>query len=584
MTMVFQPKGWLQHVSRSAADRLKAAAAVPAQALGLGGELVPEASSLLIVPQTLRTPDPAVVAELASGSLGLAGRTVVLDGASPFDVRPPSRAWEEALHEFAWLADMRAEGSAFARDWSRSVVHDWLQRFGRSRSGVAWNPTIAARRTISWLANAYVLLDDVEPRHYEAIMDSLNRHADRLVRFRDDASPGMPRLLARIAIMYATICLAGQESRIEEAERALIEELDRQIFPDGGHISRNPAVLIELLLDLLPLRQCFVSRGREPPPPLGEAIARMITMLRTVRMGDGSLARFNGMGVTPPDRLGAVLAYDEDVTRRLDAMPQSRYVRVQRRQTVVVMDVGAPPPVENAGEAHAGCLSFELSIGPQLVFVNAGAPGATFQDWRLLSRGTAAHNALVLDGQASGRLLRFMAGVDGDRAMSLTEPSQVEFRQQVTEGGDVELRGQHNGYFGRFGVMHSRLLRVNAHGTRLEGADRVFRNSPLAVLQPGRNLPFAIHFHCHPAVRVERSEEPGRADIALPSGAVWRFTAVGADLGLEESVFLANHVGPAHGVQIVLRGLALGDTEVRWRMEQIKAATRGGPLHEEAKS
>ena len=44
----------------------------------------------------------------------------------------------------------------------------------------------------------------------------------------------------------------------------LAAELERQILPDGGHSSRNPSILVELLLDLLPLRQCFAARGQPP--------------------------------------------------------------------------------------------------------------------------------------------------------------------------------------------------------------------------------------------------------------------------------------------------------------------------------
>jgi uncharacterized heparinase superfamily protein len=122
------------------------------------------------------------------------------------------------------------------------------------------------------------------------------------------------------------------------------------------------------------------------------------------------------------------------------------------------------------------------------------------------------------------------------------------------------------------------MLRLSAQGTRLEGSDRIFRNSGFPMLQGNRNLPFSLHFHCHPAVSVTRSETPGMAMLALPNGETWRFTALGADLGLEESVYLASVAGPVHGVQIVLRGLALGDTEVRWRLElarQQSDATAG---------
>ena len=121
----------------------------------------------------------------------------------------------------------------------------------------------------------------------------------------------MPRLQALIALTYAALCMAGQARHMRGATKRLVDELERQILPDGGHISRNPGALIELLLDLLPLRQAFTARNIAPPPPLLNAIDRMMPMLRFFRHGDGNFALFNGMGPTPPDLLATILAYDD---------------------------------------------------------------------------------------------------------------------------------------------------------------------------------------------------------------------------------------------------------------------------------
>ena len=62
---------------------------------------------------------------------------------------------------------------------------------------------------------------------------------------------------ALIALTYAALCMAGQARHLRTAVKQLVAEIERQILPDGGHVSRNPGALIELLLDLLPLRQAF---------------------------------------------------------------------------------------------------------------------------------------------------------------------------------------------------------------------------------------------------------------------------------------------------------------------------------------
>ena len=43
-------------------------------------------------------------------------------------------------------------------------------------------------------------------------------------------------------------------------------ELDRQILPDGSHLSRNPQASVELLFDLLPLRQTYANQGEQLAP------------------------------------------------------------------------------------------------------------------------------------------------------------------------------------------------------------------------------------------------------------------------------------------------------------------------------
>ena len=48
--------------------------------------------------------------------------------------------------------------------------------------------------------------------------------------------------------------------------------------------------LIELLLDLLPLRQCYIARDWPPPDALTLAIDRMMPAIRFFRLGDGNLA------------------------------------------------------------------------------------------------------------------------------------------------------------------------------------------------------------------------------------------------------------------------------------------------------
>ncbi len=107
---------------------------------------------------------------------------------------------------------------------------------------------------------------------------------------------GEDRLLAAIGLAELGICAQVNVNFQRRSTHLLATELARQIYPDGGHISRNADTLIRLLLDLLPLRQAYAARAVPPPPELLNAIDRMVPMLRLLRHGDGALALFNGNG------------------------------------------------------------------------------------------------------------------------------------------------------------------------------------------------------------------------------------------------------------------------------------------------
>jgi uncharacterized heparinase superfamily protein len=315
------------------------------------------------------------------------------------------------------------------------------------------------------------------------------------------------------------------------------------------------------MLDLLPLSQCFAARTRKHPRPLLEAMERIPPMLRFLRLGDGMLARFNGMSVPSAAGLGTVLAYGDGFAPALSEARASGYARLERGGSIVVADVGTPPPLAVAGEAQAGCLSFEMSAGPLLLFVNGGMPGPAGADWHPAARATASHNTLCLAEKSSSKLVshRRLEALVG--APPIRHPDQVDWHVEDVDGG-VVLEASHDGYQRRFGLTHSRCLSLSSDGARLEGRDRLDGSKQKMRLKA--DLPFAIHFHLHPDATCRLVAQPNEAELKLANGECWRFKAEGAALAIEESTYFANSTGPRRALQIVLRAATFGESEVNW--------------------
>ncbi|MBV9078933.1 MAG: heparinase II/III family protein, partial [Methylobacteriaceae bacterium] len=427
----------------------------------------PRPQRLLFAPQDLRTADPTVAQDLASGHVALAGAAAPTYGASPFAIEPPSEPWAEALWGFGWLRHFRTLRDPELRALARTLVVDAVRRHrGALGQGPARRTGVVARRLISFLCQSPIVLAGADHGDYQIFLRAIGGAVAALERDLAISEDAGDRLAAAIALAYAALCCSGLENRLGRATRVLSAELDRQILPDGGHASRHPGLLVEILLDLLPLRLLYMSRGVEPPEAMTRAIARMMPMLRHLRhAGGGEIGLFNGMGRTAIDHVATLLSYDLTQAPAPDGTGPSGYVRLQAVSTTVLADVGSAPPLALSGAAHAGALSFELSAGSDRIVVNRGAPRGR-PELRDAARHTAAHSTLEYAGTSSatflheveGPVARWLARRLGPAMLSAP---RAEHQAAVEPDGSLSVTARHDGYLARFGIVHERRLRLD---------------------------------------------------------------------------------------------------------------------------
>ena len=522
---------------------------------------------LVIAPQELRTADPTRANEIYGGRFAFAGKIVVCDGRSPFEVEPPTDEWAEILLGFGWLRHLRGANSTITRANARALVDEWITTQG-SWHRIGWQPEIVARRIMSWLSQATLILDDADLRFYRRLLRNLTRQVRFLRATVNDTRDGVPRLQARIALTYAALCMAKQVRHLRVATRRLVAELERQILPDGGHISRNPGVIIEILLDLLPLGQAFAARNVAPPPALINAVDRMMPMLRFFRHADGTFMLFNGMGPTPPELLATVLAYDDARGTPVANAPYSGYQRLEAGASTLLMDTGGPPPLEVSADGHAGSLAFEFSSRQQRIIVNCGMPAAGRENWRQVARATAAHSTVTFNDSSSCHFL------DSNVFRRVFGVPIVDGPHQVTVSRDnggraMLLRATHDGYAERFGIVHERFVSLSADGNKLDGED-VFSPSNGSALPQDAEDYFAVRFHLHPAIRASRLTDGHGVVLLLPNRDVWNLSTHEDVVVVEESVYLAGQDGPRRTMQIVIYGQARGNQRVHWTLSHVR--------------
>ncbi|MES2905919.1 MAG: heparinase II/III family protein [Pseudomonadota bacterium] len=519
---------------------------------------------LSIAPQDLRTADPTVAAEIYAGRFAFAGKFALANGRSPFEIVPPSEEWAKALYGFGWMRHLRAADSALSRANARALVEEWIDMQGRWHS-LAWNIEITARRVLAWLAQSPLVLEQADIAFYRKFAASLTKQVDYLISMRRLMRPSLMRLQVTIALAQAALCLE-QQSLQRRSARWLEKELKAQILADGGHMSRNPGLILQILLDILPLRHSYVALSLMPPQMLLTAIDRMMPMVRFFRHGDGAVALFNGMGPTPADIIATLLAYDETRGEPPLSAPVSGYQRLQMKDILVMADAGAAPPVLFSQEAHAGALSFEFSDAADRIVVNCGMPWAARKTWEPVVRHTSAHSTLEIENISSADFPR--------KALTkkLLGPVMTHGPRRVaceTESNSIqsELVMSHDGYARSLGCIHQRHMTLTTDGREVLGVDEILPAS-------GKNLPediaYALRFHLHPYVRASLVRDGEGVLLLLMSGRAWKFTAAGMKAAIEESLYFGGADGARRCEQIVLRGSLAQMSQIRWRFSRCQ--------------
>lgn len=513
--------------------------------------LLPRPRALKLVP-----PDPwpgngERGALLLRGEFAFGGLAVPMpDGAWFADIGHSDPEWQAELFAFGWLGDLQAVGKDAARHRARALVDEWM-RASRRWNPIAWRADVTGLRLSHWLAQHDFYCASASDDFRARFFASVQRQARYLARMYPWPTEGLGAVAALKGLIYAEVCVTGSEKRLGTAIAWLEDLLGRQVMPDGGHVERSPSSHLAVLRHLVDIRSTLLAAGYETPKPLQTAIDRMAPMLRFFRHGDGGLVLFNDSTEEEPWYIDLVLQRAEARGKPFASAPHSGFQRMDAGRARILVDTGAPPPAPFNAKSHAGTLSFEFSVGRERLIVNCGAAPASHA-WRRAMRATAAHSTLTIGEKNSSEVLGD-AGI-GRRARVL--------RAARTDSDDgLWLDLAHDGYVKPFGIVHGRRLWLSAVGDNLRGEDR---------LEGGRGQGFAIRFHLHPRVRASRAEDGSHVLLRLPSGAGWRFRAHGAQIGLEQGIYIDDRSLVQRTEQIVLKSEAsLAAVTVKWALQRI---------------
>jgi len=448
---------------------------------------------------------------------------------------------------FAWLKDLAVSGDERARNVARALIEGWLETHAHW-SAKAWHPAVLGERLYRIAADGDFVMGGLDDPLRPRLLEAMARQARHLRRALPGDVVGRP-LLRAIGGLIAWNLAAGDEEGLAEGLFHLDRQLASQIHPDGVHESRSPGEQFRLIRDLVDLRAWFLALRRPVPETLQVAIDRAAPMLRFFRHGDGGLALFNASREEEPSQIALALTLSGSRAKPINGAPHGGFQRLTAGKTVLLVDCGVPV---DGWPAHAGTLSFEMSVGKARLVGNLGAADEGEESWQTALRATAAHSTLIAGDTNSSDI--DPGGRIGRKPISVTT-------SRDEQEGAIWLDMSHDGYLKPFGLIHRRRLHLDAEGGRLRGEDTLTGPAGTAI---------AVRFHLHPSVHALPQQEGGGVLLKLEDGQGWRFRAQDIRPVLEPSLYRGRPGEPRRSQQIVLSGVTLDRaTSIKWGFDRL---------------
>ena len=508
--------------------------------------------------------------QLVSGRVLITGHIMDLGDGSVWSLPPPSDLFAAELHGFGWLDDLAAFGDQGAKTKAQAWVLEWISGFGMGK-GPGWSADLTGRRLIRWINHSSFFLNQLSKPKKSIICHSMALQTLLLVRSWHQTSPGRARFEALCGLVCATQFLAGMGQLLGPALGALEVECQTQIDAEGVINSRNPEELLDVFSLLTWVKQTLNMTKIPVPDILTDRVAHIAPVLRCLRHGDGTLARFHGGGQGSEHILDQALA----ISGVRPSVPQDRamgFARLNAGATSLIMDVAAPPLGPARFSAHASTCAFELSVGRNRLVVNCGSGLSFGDDWQIASRSTASHATAGIEGLSSSRFSHTKTGY----FQALKEAPKIVSVQKTEAFDGVRLHVNHNGYQASHGLIHARTLDLPVDGKGLVGEDALYApdSGDIKRLDAMREkssdaLQYSVRFHLHPDVVPSLEFDGNAVSLTLVNGDVWVFRHQGANqLLLEDSVYFEEgRLHPRPTAQITLVGeIKEITTHVRWSL------------------
>lgn len=377
-----------------------------------------------------------------------------------WEVKDASHLWNYNLHYLEFLIPLAVAGKDDESDecfqkWCE-YVSLWMDHPARD----SFEPYTISMRIPNLLICMNFLQEKIQGSELERkLIENIYQQYQYLLATQEMALLANHYFENLKAILICSL-LFGEDKKYKTYFVKFCGQIKEQILTDGLHYERSIMYHKIVLEDILRVYSVLDGRKeyRNDAEKLLLVIETMAGALASVSCGFSKTPLFNDAGNNVAKDTDTLLKAVREITGRGILAEQTSfevagYYKLYAGKSTLLFDCGQIGPSYMGGHAHCDCLSFELSIGGRILFINSG----TYQyqgRLRQFFRSTMAHNTIMIDDREQAELW------GEHRAARRLSGIACEISGQSVSG---RFRSFHGDYFCRRIELTEKNLKIRDH-------------------------------------------------------------------------------------------------------------------------
>ena len=501
-------------------------------------------------PKDIWPGDPILGDQLVQGYYNLANKKIYSPEETLWQISNTNTFWQNEAHSFSWLRHLKARSGSLARKHARLLILDWLKLY-KNYNNKTWELVVLSRRVSAWITNFDFLLAEKDKNFSDILLKNLFKQI-KFLRNQINKSyfsflekkygleeSSIKKIKILRALILSSMCFESQLVRFSNYIKILEAELKNNFNIDGMHESKSPSTQLEILGDLVTIREAIVSKQLKSPGFLETIIKKGAHSLKFFRTPAGTLAIFNGSKQETKFLIDKIINQADGQPRGRGpiSLSKSGFEKIVCNGIMLIVDTYYNSNKNCSNAPH----SIEINLGKNRLLGSCGTIYKKNKSWRESLLSAAAHSSLILENTNPNK----SNGSDS-----------FVFSKRYQKNGSEIVFLRHEGYKNKFTATCSRTIEVNRTGKNV---------AILEEIQAFKLLKFDIRIHLNPKVKVSLSLDKNKALLIL-DGQGWDFSFQGnVKLLLEPSIFVEDNGKVKQTNQLILHGETLEErAEVLW--------------------